>query len=422
MSTHITRHLKRFLIAALFEAILALFLISAARLLYVRRAVENARALAGESKYEQVIDDLRLAHVWAPAYPAFSETTRALLDQAHARLGRSPDLPANEPRSFTANIRPIEKSLIIPDMAVNWLYGMITKNTAEPPSHTAQPSEPAFSPDPAEQASRPTIPVTDPPYRGVSADSFSGTPPPASYDVPPAPAGSAQPASDSTPEPASVVISKPRDPNAMWGTTIRAETDIFGQDGKKMRSVPGGSLVNVHSTKQTQKGEIVLCTIRSSAGKFTNVFIRRKDLELYEGQAIADSTKEQRELVSKRGRILAQIEARSIALETEAKGKNPFQEQYRSVLLEYKRISDQAEALNKEWTTSTGSRRSDLGNQLRLLKNEQANLMPRYQDSKQKKEDWEKKNSGVRPNPENDPQIQQLKDQLRAIDAQLHNS
>ncbi|HAS83194.1 MAG TPA: hypothetical protein DCS43_11120 [Verrucomicrobia bacterium] len=420
MSAQIPRYIKRFLITAVIEAILVLCLISAARLLYVRKAVENARKLTAESQYDRVIKELRLAQAWAPAYPAFAETTRGLLAEAHTRAGNQPDSPANEPRSFTSGISPLEKSLIIPDRVVNWLFGMINKQANELPPQIAQPTTPSYSPDPAETASRPSITVSDPPYRGASGNSFSDTQHAPQNDSPSNPTESS-PASDPTQEPAAVAA-RPRNPNAMWGASIRTETDIFGQDGKKLRSVPAGSLVSVHSTKQTPKGEVVLCTVGSSQGRFDNVYIRRHDLELYEGQAIVESTKEQRELVSKRARLLAQIETRTKAMETAAKGKNPYQEQYRSVLVEYKGINDQSVALNKEWGSSTGSKRVDLGNKLRLLKNEQANLMPRYQDIKQKKEAWEQNNSATKPDPDTDPQIQNLKEQLRAVDAQLRNS
>jgi hypothetical protein len=214
------------------------------------------------------------------------------------------------------------------------------------------------------------------------------------------------------------------DPEAMWGVVTLQDAAVYDQKGIKTRSIPAGSLVDIRRLQTVPGGDVIHGTVWSRAGTFPNVILRRGDVEIYQGSALSDTTRQHRELVSRRAERMAAIEERKRELANAEAIRNPHQQEYRKVLREYKRIADESTKLKSEFDDATGNRRMELANRLRVLKNEQANLMPRYQDLKQKKEDWDAENREEdRPrDPGRDPRIEQWNREIRELDEQIRDT
>jgi chromosome segregation ATPase len=182
--------------------------------------------------------------------------------------------------------------------------------------------------------------------------------------------------------------------------------------------------VDIRRLQTVPGGDVIHGTVWSRAGTFPNVILRRGDVEIYQGSALSDTTRQHRELVSRRAERMAAIEERKRELANAEAIRNPHQQEYRKVLREYKRIADESTKLKSEFDDATGNRRMELANRLRVLKNEQANLMPRYQDLKQKKEDWDAENREEdRPrDPGRDPRIEQWNREIRELDEQIRDT
>lgn len=388
MPTHIRRFLVRFAIVAIVDTILVLCLISGVRLWHVRHAATIAEKYAETGKHAQILRVLRLAKSWAPAYPAFSHTVADLHAQALRQRDPAATPPAPPERSFTAPIPLAEKILIPADMLVNLLYRQYSAREQAATDTAADAAGAEFRPGPEEQADRPAIALHKPAVTGQAS------PPPA-----------AKPAYN---------------PDAMWGAVSTADAPLYDRNGRKMRDIPAGSLLDVQEVRTTPSGgDVVICSVRSRHGNFDDVILRRDDVELNMGYSLASVSKEQLVLASKRGETLAAIKSRQEALEKAANNRNPHLGDYRDLLRQYKAINDESKQLKADYEKATGTKRMELANRLRTLKNEQFVLMPKYRDLKQKKEDWERRHQGNTPGTANDPQLRQLKQQLEQIDQQL---
>lgn len=413
MQNRILRYLRRTLILAVIETLLVLCFISGTRLLYTRASLQNAEKYAAENQSFQVIRELRLAYRWSEAYPAFTDPLQSLYKEAVRQTYRQPlsradnteVIPDVPERRFNADIPPIEKSLILPDMLVNLIYKrtLARKEQFGAANGTAA-NGPSFRPSHEEIAERPAIAVHDVPYQGDSPRNSTS------------PDQTAQTQPTTTTEPAAA-----DEPNAMWGAVTRQDAPVYDKQGKKTRNLPAGSLVDVHETRSSPDGEIILCSVWSKAGTFKDVYLRRDDVELYSGASLKNSSKEQRMLVSKRAEILGAIEARQKEINAAAGSKNPHLAEYRESLQKIKALNDEAETVKKEYESTTGARRMELGNRLRSFKNEQFVLMPAYQEIKRKKEEWDRANKENHPNPADDPLVRQLQQQLDTIDGKLRN-
>jgi len=398
MPNHIRRFLVRFALVAVFDIALVFCLIAAGRLWHVRAATADALKFAADERPEQVLRALQLARHWAPAYPAFSNIVDTLYTQAHQQTKPDEMLPSLPERRFTAPIPAVEKALIPADMLVNLIYRKYSERQVE----AAGGSDPELRPGPDEEANRPSIALHSTPQTKLSSEATST-------------AITAKTSPPSAPQPA-------YDPDAMWGSVRVADAPLYDRNGRKIREIPAGSLVDVKETRNTASGSVLIGSVHSRSGRFADVILKRNDVELYTGYPLTATSREKRQLASRRGEILAAISSRRETLEQAASNRNPHQAEYREILRQYKAIIDKSKTLKADYEKATGNKRMELANELRTLKNEQFSLMPKYQEIKRKKEDWDRANPGSRQDMANDPQIRQLNRQLEQIDQQLQNA
>ena len=443
MPTAANRFFKRFLIAAAAGTALALCLISTFRLAYVHRVIGKACRAETAGQTDSMLRELRLAYRWAPAYKSLREPARRLYRDAISRAGLADPVPEMRRRSFSAALPVLEKALIPADLLVDMVYQLFGPGTREPPSPKGsagvRPSPPPTggeempsggTEDDLDLAEDAAGTPAEPPAGPPAGESGAEEPPPMQDSSAEAPApDTAEPPADT---PVEAVPREPEkapeppapDPEAMWGVVTLQDAAVYDQKGIKTRSVPAGSLVDIRRLQTVPGGDVIHGTVWSRAGTFPNVILRRGDVEIHQGMVLSATTRQHRELVSRRAERLAAIEERKRELANAEAIRNPHQQEYRKVLREYKRIGDESAKLKPEFESATGNRRMELANRLRVLKNEQATLMPRYQDLKQKKEDWDRENREEdRPrDPGRDPRIEQWSREVRELDEQIRDT
>ncbi len=455
MSTPAARYFGRFLVTAVAGTTLTLWMVSVCRIVYVHRRFTQAVSYFAVGRPDRVARELCLAYVWSPAYTTLCSPIQYLYRDAVSKNAQPSPLPPLVPRSFGASLPVMEKALIPFDVLTDAIYRLLVpvrplplpsaveavavvpvRPTDDPPRLDEQA---AATPRPRIRQDRPPRAVAtgehhSPPSAPISfADSeWMTARPSAAAPVPDgAPAGvdhrraghaGARAAAPPVPPGGPTVL--PATVNeGMWGAITAHNAPLYNQSGARIRVVPAGSLVDVQRLQTVSSGEIIIGTVWSRAGTFQDVMLRRGDVELYLDGALTSTTREQRELVSRRAELLAAIEIRAGEMAEAAADRNPHQKDYRQVLTEYKAFSDETDRLMAEFDSSTGSRRMEIANRLRVLKNEQTMLMPRYQEIKQKKERWDERNRNRRPasDPGNDPETLRLKQELMDVDEQLYD-
>ncbi len=402
MASPTIRYLNRFLLFAAMGTVLMFCLISALRALYIQHiALKNARQQLDGGQPVQAVAAMKLAILWSGAYPILDEQVQILRREAVARADAPlPLLPDEPDRAWLGIASPWEKALILPDRLVSLVLArrgkaFSAKGAPEPSALVGAPSDVMRPPAPTER------------FRPLPTDAI--------------PSPTASPAPAMPPAPAVVIQQPSSDPNAMWGAVISDETALFDREGRRLRTVPAGSLVDVSRVQQSPNGEIITGTVHSRDGRFTDVILRRDDTDLYTGARLADSTLEQRTAVSKRAETLGAIEARQKAVAAAALDRNPYQEPLRRVLGEYQKLAREAENLKRAFDAANGAQRMDIANRLRELKNEQAIITPRYRDLRNQRDDWNRKDNAEAVNPENDPQIRALRTRLSELEDQISN-
>jgi hypothetical protein len=379
MSTQTTKYLKRFFIHSIILFVVTLFLISAIRattvVVILRNTVKGKKA------------NTWLARRWCTPYPS-------LKDAVGRALSKNPDN-----QSFIAR-NPMEQSLLfVPDYAVNLVLGQ---------------TEALWLADIEDQLPELEVVRTAPQDENIDPDIWSRPQTTASSDD----------TDDTTQEPSSSIggdtivdSNDPQyDPDAIWGAIIAPDTSIYAANGRALRTVPAGSVMNIIGQRNSDEGILYAGTIFSELGRFDRIFVKAADLEIYRGKILENTTREEREYASKRAKLLGAIAARMEELADADKSRNPHQEAYHNALRKYRAYSTEAKKLQKVRDESTGSDRISAASKLRELKQEMSLLTPTITELKQKRNDWDAANPPPpQQDPGQDPQIIRLKQELSKL-------
>lgn len=382
MSNQTIKYLKRFFIHSLILFAITLLIISAVRattVVVILRNIVNGKET-----------NTWLARRWCMPYPSLREA----LGRA---LSENPDK-----RSFIAR-PPIEESLLfVPDLLVNIVLDQ---------------TESLWLADIESQLPELEVAQKKPQNKPSDADMWAGT----------GDSNVAATDNDLTQDPTqsdSTDVSQTDpdredpefDPDAMWGAVISPEAPIHAANGHALRNVPAGSVMNIVGQRNSDAGSLYAGSIFSEAGRFDRVFVRAKDLEIYRGKVLQDTTREEREYASNRAKLLGAIAARKQELAGANKSNNPHQEAYHDALRKYRAYSNEAKKLQKTRDESTGADRISAASKLRELKQEMSLLTPTIMELKQKRNAWDAANPPPPPqDPNSDPQLIRLQKQLSTL-------
>lgn len=414
-----TTSITRLVCTLLASTLLTLFIITLIRHKVVENRLELARRYAENGRNDRAMRELRLAYMWSHDFPHLRQHVKPLYQKVANETGRSPEVPRSRLTS-SLEIVLAPMAAIISQFSSS-SFPRATVSTSDPPpspalERTAERKDRTITSSPesterqrAQQAQRETR----------QARATSGMP-----RQPSSPAGrqtdtSVQRQEDSiAPQPP---IDKEEDDDFfaepdMWAVVTTHNAPLFNREGTRLRALPAGSVLDVQSLRSVSGNDIVLGSVWSRVGNFPNIVMRQSDIEVYYGRKLSETSREQRELASRRAELLASIQVREHQLKTGGK-ENPHRREYLNILRSYRDIETEAERLKAQFDEASGSHRMDLANRLRILNNEQTQLMPQYRDIKEKMDRWEQRQIERygQIDPESDPAIQRLRRELEEV-------
>ncbi len=203
-----------------------------------------------------------------------------------------------------------------------------------------------------------------------------------------------------------------------WGLTADNRTPVYSMKGKRRTYLPAGKVFGIVEHRNTPKGEFLICTLPNKNN--IRFVLRSKDVVTYrcDYNAVAP---QQRDLCKQQAKIMAAITDRKDTLKKMAENRNPYAGRYKKVLAEYKQFAKKNNALLKAYNNATGSRRMELADKLRLLKDEGVRRTADYNAIKKQYTDWKRNNASVAPSFDQDPQIKALKQKLKEVENKLAN-
>lgn len=161
-------------------------------------------------------------------------------------------------------------------------------------------------------------------------------------------------------------------PKTGWGI-VKATSPFYAPDGKRLGTLPGGTLFTYNGVKSSSRNDVLVCRVRRGAEQEGPYLIDCTDIAGYEGDLSALNP----ELIQNLLRYFTlngRIEERLAALKQEANAKNPHSESARQTHQAYQASIEKAAAMEREMNSLTGARRSKALDALRTLKYEQAAL------------------------------------------------
>jgi len=336
---------------------------------------------------------LVLAMDWSPAYRVLHKALKQV----------RPDIPTI--RQGTGKFL-----LFAPNYLVNlclthtlslWLPAGVTLTMTPPPQPEPAPAIAPASRQPEKLVQAPEPLPLPPAHTVIPKDAIAIAPAPASATP------SLQPAPEAPPSNA----------NALWAAVIAPEAPIYSQNGERLDAVPAGSVVQITGQRSTTNGTLFTGTVHSPIGRFDHILLRQKDLQIYHGKSLTDTSLEERERASDRARLLGAIAARKAQLEAAHENRNPYQQRYHDALRRYQALRQEADPLKETYETSSGAARMNAGNRLRELRQEMLALTPTIRELQQQRDEWSQTHAQTQSaDPERDPQIIHLRRQLEAIE------
>jgi len=201
-----------------------------------------------------------------------------------------------------------------------------------------------------------------------------------------------------------------------WGV-VRKKTNLYDEDGKRLGEVPAGLFVNFIESRKSSKGLMVLCRLQHKGAEHGPFLVSRSDLSLYTGDYHKLSA-DQLNNLEKYFKIMGLMEARKVELMQQIAQKNPFYPRYKTAYDAYMDHINTAAELTAERDDATGLQRSRIDDQLRRMKNEEANLKKAYDDIHQKYKDWKTANASELPDVATDATVAEYRQEMRRL-AQL---
>lgn len=202
-----------------------------------------------------------------------------------------------------------------------------------------------------------------------------------------------------------------------WGITVK-EAVVYSKDGKNLKTVQAGSLVEQTNSTMSDKGEMSFCKVWGNNSWSGPFLIAGTDLIRFPG------TREQTdandvEKLCKYFSLVQQYENRKKEILKASASKNPYYKELKEKAEVYNKTADRAAELTKQRDDSKGSKRSKIITELTKLKQEEARLSAELIKVKTKYEDWKKKNNQAEADYNNDPVYQKLGKQILDLKYEL---
>ncbi len=257
-------------------------------------------------------------------------------------------------------------------------------------------------------------PLVDPPARVEGAPPQASLPPPdASVEPPPVVI------TERNYTPSTQRIRSSGDDITHWGVTI-LDASHFENDGKRREgNLPGGTLVEQISTTTSTKGEVALCRVWRGQAWEGPYLIATADLVRF-GGGRDEVDAEALDALCRYYALNARVEARKIILVRLAVDANPHAAPLRNLKQSYDEAAARAKQLTQTRDNASGAERIRMSDELRRLKETEPVLRKNLEALTRQYEQWKQSHSTAVAGPAQDPQIQALEAQMKALLPRLH--
>lgn len=202
-----------------------------------------------------------------------------------------------------------------------------------------------------------------------------------------------------------------------WGITVK-ETPAYSKEGKNLKQIPAGSLIEQINSTTSDKGEMAFCKVWGDGYWSGPYLIAGANLFRFSG------TREQTDAadVEKLCRYYSLIqkhENRKNEILKASASKNPHYKEFKEKAEAYNRNAERAAELTKQRDDAKGPKRNKIIAELTKLKQEESRQAAELNRIKTKYEDWKKKNGQELADYNSDPLIQSLGKQILDLKYEL---
>ncbi len=231
------------------------------------------------------------------------------------------------------------------------------------------------------------------------------------HDMPDAPPDRVSPAK---PDPARP---QPVAPTRQWGVIKNPGTPVFNRAGKYLRAIEAGTLADIIDIRDTQEGQLAICTLLYQGREVPDVLVMTRDLDLRRGSLDRANPRE-RDLRVQHAQLGERIAERENELARQAKSANPHAARYEKARNAYLEFARRAEDLQKKRDAASSADRIKYADQLRMMLGDGQSLRREYEASKKEYDNWNAARGGRVALP-HDTELARLQSQRDRIENEL---
>ena len=203
-------------------------------------------------------------------------------------------------------------------------------------------------------------------------------------------------------------------PRYDWGILAR-EAQAFSEDGQPRVKLPGGTVVEKMSERQTKAGDTMLiCRIRNNRRWQEGFLFHAADVVQFQGPFAFAPKKPSDQIIDYFTKV-DQREKRMAAIREEHLRKNPNFETYQNAARAYKEFQDRAKELTAQRDKAVGAERSRLMRELETMKSGEPRLRAEFEKAEIAYKQWKKQHGDGTDEINVDPVVKKLDEEIEAL-------
>ncbi|MDR2848962.1 MAG: hypothetical protein LBW77_00205 [Verrucomicrobiota bacterium] len=195
-------------------------------------------------------------------------------------------------------------------------------------------------------------------------------------------------------------------PSTGWGF-IKETSSYYAPDGRRLGTLPGGTLFKYDSVKSSSKNTMLVSTVKRGEAWEGPVLLDCTDIAGYEGSPDTISPELLGQLAAY-FTLNGKVDDRKAELSKAALAANPNHDAAEQAQKAYQASIVKATDLEAQMNAATGTRREKLMDELRSLKYEQSQLKAKAAQAAAASKTWEDANAPAPAKLAADPQLQAL--------------
>lgn len=206
-------------------------------------------------------------------------------------------------------------------------------------------------------------------------------------------------------------------PKSGWGY-VKATSPCYSPEGKRLGTLPGGTLFKYSDVKNTSKNAVLVSTVKRGEAWEGPFLLDCTDIAGFEGAPDGIDPEVVKNLASY-FTLNGQVEERKEALKLEALSANPHFEAARQAQQEYQASIEKAAEMEKQMNALTGPRKSKALEALRAFKYEQVRIKAKADQAALAYKTWKDAHPLDPAKLTADPQLQALEKALQIARAKV---